>query len=85
MFVITGPDEVPVTASFKASEEDFEELTARKGITPSAYLGRYHWVHVDDLERLGKKQREKDLKSAYVLVAHKLPKATKKKLGIETL
>ena len=82
MFVITGPDEVPVTASFKTSVEEFETLTARAGITPSAYLGRYHWVHVDDLGRLGKKQWEKYLKMSYDLVAEKLPKATKKKLGI---
>jgi predicted DNA-binding protein (MmcQ/YjbR family) len=82
MFVITGPDEVPATASFKTSEEEFEILTAKKGITASAYLGRYHWVHVNDIGILSRKQWEKYLKISYELVSKKLPKSTQKKLGI---
>ncbi len=82
MFVITGADEVPATASFKTTEEYFEILTVKKGIKPSAYLGRYHWVHVEDVKILSKKQWEKYLYISYELVAQKLPKATQKKLGI---
>jgi len=82
MFVITSPDDVPSTASFKCTPDDFESLTARSGITPSAYLGRYHWVYVHDINDLGKKQWERYLRTSYELVAGKLPKSTQKKLGL---
>jgi predicted DNA-binding protein (MmcQ/YjbR family) len=82
MFVITGPDEVPPTASFKTTPEVFAVLTARVGITPSRYLGKHHWVHVDDISRLNRKQWEGYLHTAYELIAEKLPKSRRKKLGL---
>jgi predicted DNA-binding protein (MmcQ/YjbR family) len=56
MFMITTPDHVPVSASFKVSDADFDLLTSRPGITPAQYLARYKWVHIDNIENLSKKE-----------------------------
>lgn len=82
MFLVTAPDKVPVSASFKASDEDFEDLCTREGFIPAPYMARYKWVFVDDINRLGKKQWEAVVRSAYQLVYDKLPARTKKGLGI---
>ena len=82
MFLITSPDEFPVSATFKVNPEEFEELAAREGFNPSAYLARYHWVRLDDINRMSKKQWEYYLKESYNLVASKLSKKLKKEFGI---
>jgi predicted DNA-binding protein (MmcQ/YjbR family) len=82
MFLITSPDTVPVTASFKVLDEDFEVLSSRPGIKPAPYLARYKWLHADDLNRLSKKEWEHYLRIAYQLVASKLPSKIKAELNI---
>lgn len=82
MFIITAPDMVPPTASFKVSDEEFDEVSSRAGFKPAPYLARYKWVHVDDINRLSKKEWEYFAKQAYTLVAARLPAKTKKQLGI---
>lgn len=77
MFLITSPDDTPVTASFKTSEEKFEELTERKGCKPAPYLAKHKWVHVDDISRLSSKEWEELLELSYDLVKAKLPKKKK--------
>ena len=80
MFLITSPDEVPVTASFKASEETFDELINIEGFKPAPYLARNKWVHVDNISRLGKKDWQKYLQEAYDLIHSKLPAKVKKEI-----
>jgi predicted DNA-binding protein (MmcQ/YjbR family) len=82
MFLITSPDLVPATASFKVSEEEFDEVSSREGFKPAPYLARYKWVHVDDISRLSKKEWEYYTQQAYTLVAEKLPAKVKKKIGL---
>ena len=82
MFMITSPDEVPVSASIKVSEEDFEELSEKDGFMPAPYLARYKWVFVDDISRLSRKQWEKYIANAHRLIAAKLPARMKRQLGI---
>lgn len=48
MFLVTAPDHVPHSASFKASDEEFTELSARKGFIPAPYMARHKWVQVDE-------------------------------------
>jgi predicted DNA-binding protein (MmcQ/YjbR family) len=79
MFLVTAPEAVPHSASFKVSEEDFADLTSKEGFIPAPYLSRYKWVHVDDINRLNKKQWEYYIKQSYQLIASKLPAKTKKK------
>lgn len=83
MFMITSPDEVPVNASFKVSEENFRFLTIREGVQPAPYLARYHWVKVDRLDRLSSAEWKKLIPEAYNLIASRLPKTLKRKLGLE--
>jgi predicted DNA-binding protein (MmcQ/YjbR family) len=83
MFIVTAPDATPVSASFKADDEDFVELTERDGIIPAPYMARYKWVHVDNISRLNKKEWELYLHKAYTSVAEKLPGKLKKSLGMD--
>ncbi|MDQ3047520.1 MAG: MmcQ/YjbR family DNA-binding protein [Bacteroidota bacterium] len=82
MFLITGLDMSPTTASFKVTEEDFTLLSVREGFKPAPYLARYKWVHVDDINRLSHKEWEKYLKTSYQLVKSGLPKKIQKELEI---
>ncbi|MCE3227966.1 MAG: hypothetical protein K0S32_2517 [Bacteroidetes bacterium] len=82
MFIITSPNSVPVSASFKVNDEEFDEISSRKGFMPAPYLARYKWVHLDDINRLTKKQWEQYAKQSYELIASKLPAKTKKSLGL---
>jgi predicted DNA-binding protein (MmcQ/YjbR family) len=82
MFVITSPDEVPVNVSLKVSEEDFAKLVVKKGIAPASHLARYHWINVSDISLFSRKQWQNYAAEAHRLVASKLTKSEKKKLGI---
>lgn len=81
MFLVTEPDSVPQSASFKATDEDFELLPQREGIIPAPYMARYKWVYVDDINRLSKKDWEKYLKLSYQLVHDKLPAKARKEIA----
>jgi predicted DNA-binding protein (MmcQ/YjbR family) len=80
MFLIIGVDNVPVTASFKVTDDIFDELTAREGIIPAPYLARYKWVFTDNINRLSKKEWEQHIKQSYDMVKSKLPKKILKEL-----
>ena len=81
MFLVTAPDKVPVSASFKASDEAFEDLCTREGFIPAPYMARYKWVFVDDINRLSKKEWEIVVRSAYEQVFAKLPARIKKAIA----
>ena len=83
MFFITSLDNKPTTASFKVSNEDFEDLTSREGFKPAPYLARYKWVHIDNINRLSKKQWENYIEESYSIIASKFSKKKKIELGIE--
>ena len=80
IFIIIGIDEVPVTASFKVSEEDFDELTAKEGFSQAPYLAKRQWVFIDDVNRLSKKEWEQRIKIAYEIIKSKLPKKVQQNL-----
>lgn len=73
MFLVTAPDEVPVSASFKVNDEGFEVLPNRKGFIEAPYMARYKWIRVDDITLLSRKEWEKYLRIAYDEVVAKLP------------
>ena len=83
IFLITSPDDSPVTASFKVNDEDFVTLSEKEGLMPAPYLARYKWIYTDNINRLTGKQWEQYLKIAYELVASKLSAKIKKQLGIK--
>lgn len=77
MFLITSPDLSPVTASFKTTEEKFNELKEREGFKPAPYLANHKWVWVDDISRMNSKEWKELLELSYTLVKAKLPKKKK--------
>ena len=81
MFLVTAPDSIPHSASFKVADDEFEELSQKEGFMPAPYLARYKWVHLDDINRLSKKQWEYYIEQSYRLVATKLPVKTKNQIG----
>lgn len=82
MFLITSPDTIPHSASFKVSNEIFEELSQRDGFMPAPYLARYKWIHLDDINRLSKKEWEYYAEQSYKLIASKLTTKLKKQTGL---
>ena len=72
MFLVTAPDNVPVSASFKTSDEDFETLPNRAGFIPAPYMAKNKWIFVDDINRFSKKDWESYLRKSYDLILSKL-------------
>lgn len=82
MFLVTSPDLIPSTSMFKVPLEDFDELISREGFSKDAHLGRYCWIHLDDINRLTKKEWEHFITQSYQLVADKLSNKIKRQLGL---
>jgi len=80
MFVVTAPDEVPVSASFKTSSELFDQLITKEGIIPAPYMARNKWVRIDDIRRLSDKEWKQYADIAYELIFEKLPAKLKKEI-----
>lgn len=81
MYLVTSPDSVPHTASFKAGDEEFEKLSAMEGFMPAPYMARHKWVLADDISRLSKRDWEKYIPASYALVYARLPAKIKKEIG----
>ena len=81
MFCVAGLEQVPVTASFKVKEEEFEEICNRDGFKPAPYVAKYNWVFIDDVRKMNKKEWQQYIKQSYELVREKLPVKIKKQLG----
>ncbi len=77
MFCVTGADSVS-GMSFKCTPEKFDELIERQGIDPAAYVGRYKWVHISDLNAVTPKELRDLIAESYQLVFDKLPPKVKK-------
>lgn len=82
MFCVVGLDHRPTSASFKVTEDQFEEISSQVGFKPAPYAARYHWVLIDDISRIKKTEWEKYLQQSYQLVQDKLTVKLKKQLGI---
>ncbi|OCX53286.1 hypothetical protein BEL04_02985 [Mucilaginibacter sp. PPCGB 2223] len=82
MFVVTSPDAVPPSATFKVTDEEFEEMIARDGFSAAAYIGKYKWVKVDDINLLSKKEWEHYARQSYNLITSKLPTKVRAGLGL---
>ena len=83
MFLITSPDNVPPTASFKVTEEEFDRLTERRGITKARYFAKRQWVSVDNISLLSREEWKHCLAESHRLVASKLTKKKRVELGID--
>jgi predicted DNA-binding protein (MmcQ/YjbR family) len=80
MFAVTPLEPAPVWLSFKASPENFAELTERPNIIPAPYLARAQWVALETSDALPANELAGLLREAYDMVFAKLPKKTREKI-----
>jgi len=80
MFCVTGADSIAGGLSLKCTPENFEELIEREGIDPAAYVGRYKWVRISDLDAVTPFELNELIKMSYQLVFDKLPPKIKKSI-----
>jgi len=83
MFCVVGLDEVPTSASFKVTDEEFEEISSLPGFKPAPYVAKYKWVFIEDISTMNHSKWEKYIKQSYDLVKAKLTNKIKKQLGVE--
>jgi len=48
MFCVV-PMDIPLKISLKVTDEEFGELTDRRGIIPAPYAARYKWILIEDV------------------------------------
>ena len=78
MFCVTGADSISGGMSLKCTPEKFDELAEREGIAPAAYVGRYKWVHISNLDAVRPDELKSLIGKSYQLVFDKLPPKVKK-------
>ena len=83
MFCVVGLDQSPTTASFKVSDEEFEEICNWPGFKPAPYVAKYKWVWIEDINKMKKADWKKYLRQSYGLVKNKLSTKLKKQLGLK--
>jgi predicted DNA-binding protein (MmcQ/YjbR family) len=81
MFAVTPLEPAPVWLSFKASPENFAELTEKPNIIPAPYLARAQWVALENKEALGPEELAQLLRESYEMICAKLPKKTRESLS----
>jgi predicted DNA-binding protein (MmcQ/YjbR family) len=77
MFAVTPLEPAPVCLSFKASPENFAELTERPNIIPAPYLARAQWVALQTRDAMPADELARLLRDSYDMVFAKLPKKTR--------
>jgi len=82
MFAVVALEPSKVWLSFKATPEQFAELTERHGIIPAPYLARAHWVALESEDALGAPELKRFLRQAYDLVMAGLPKKAQAALKV---
>ncbi len=81
MFAVTPLEPAPVCLSFKASLENFAELTERPNIIPAPYLARAQWVALQTRDALPAEELARLLRESYDMVFAKLPKKARDKVS----
>jgi predicted DNA-binding protein (MmcQ/YjbR family) len=81
MYAAAPLEPAPVCLSFKASPENFAELTERPNIIPAPYLARAQWVALETREALPAEDLARLLRESYELIVTKLPKKTREGLS----
>jgi predicted DNA-binding protein (MmcQ/YjbR family) len=83
MFAVIGVmDQTFHGMSFKAADDSFHILTKLRSISPAPYLARAKWVRLESPRALPARDLRAYLTRAHAIVAAKLPKKTRAKLGI---
>jgi predicted DNA-binding protein (MmcQ/YjbR family) len=82
MFAVTPLEPAPVCLAFKASPENFAELTERPNIIPAPYLARAQWVALQTRDALPAEELARLLRESYDMVFAKLPRKTRDAVSI---
>ncbi len=77
-FIWFGQEELPITCSFKCSDEDFVLLSEREGFMPAPYMARNKWIMCKDIAFLNKEDLNLYVRKSYDLIMGKLPKTVQK-------
>jgi len=80
MFAHAVLEPAPVWLSFKASPDNFYELTERPGIIPAPYLARAQWVALETKDALSSGELAALVRDSYDIIVAKLPKKTRDSL-----
>jgi predicted DNA-binding protein (MmcQ/YjbR family) len=80
-FAATPLEPARVCLSFKASPENFAELTERTRIIPAPYLARAQWVALETRDAMPRDELAVLLRESYELVAAKLSKKIRESLS----
>ena len=80
MFAHAVLEPAPVWLSFKASRDNFYELTERPGIIPAPYLARAQWVALETKDALSSGELAALVRDSYDIIVAKLPKKTRDSL-----
>ena len=83
MFCVVALDQSPTSASFKVSDEEFEEMCTWPGFKPAPYVAKYKWVWTEDISKMKKETWKKYILQSYGLVKNKLSAKLKKQLNLE--
>jgi predicted DNA-binding protein (MmcQ/YjbR family) len=81
MFAVTPLEPAPVWLSFKASPENFAELTERPSIIPAPYLARAQWVALENKDAISPDELTRLLRESYGMIFAKLPNKTRDSLS----
>jgi len=80
MFLVAGLELSPVTASFKVTDEQFEEMSSKPGFKPAPYMAKHKWIYLDDISLMNKQEWKFYINQAYVIIKQKLPKKLQEQL-----
>ena len=69
--------------TFHTTPQNFVLLTKQTGIRPAPYAARHHWVAVTDAKQVPRDVLKELIVESYQLVAAKLPRKVRKKLGMD--
>ena len=83
MFCVTSL-EPPHAFSFKVTDEEFEEVSARDGFIPAPYMARNKWVSIEYPDRVKQKDWEYFVRQSYELIKANLTRKARVELGLET-
>ena len=81
MFAVLALEPSKVWLSFKAGDDEFEELCERPGIIPAPYMARARWVGLEPEAEVSTAELKQRLRRAYDLVIEKMPAKTRAALG----
>lgn len=79
-FLITSFEPMGNFASFKCTQDRFNELVERPGIIPAPYLARAKWVALESEDAVGRKELLEFAREAYNAVVAGLPKKVRTQL-----